>query len=155
MSAKDIIIGYLQMVGDKVTQRELIHQLNLAKGTVSRILTDLVVDGAVERIEPEAVNHPCYYVLATAPAEGAYHGMTERNPDDAPQLAGPQEAILNPIEDDTTPFNATEHATRDALRAAQAALDNHRSSRKDPTEEHLQKAVDALTIALHLSLMEV
>ncbi len=141
--------------------------------------------------------HPIHPVV-----DGACLGMTERNPDDAPQdsvstdldeplddggepidictdclhqkqstcenqetlaecleaernyrnYTKPKGAFVTHVVMDETPFNATEHSIRDALRLAHAALDNHRRTRKDPIEERLQMAIDALTIAISLDL---
>ncbi len=79
------------------------------------------------------------------PVDGAYHGMVQAHPDDAPLLGGPQEAVLN---DEDTPFKTTEDSIRDALRAAQDALDQHRRARLDMVERNLQLAVDSLKMAL-------
>ena len=74
--------------------------------------------------------------------KGAYHGMTERNPDDTP--LGPQEAILNDICDDCVNIN---HCAK-GNELEQCLAEMEREKREDERFANIQVSIVKITKSL-------
>lgn len=179
MTQKELIKNYLLSVGEPVTTKQIIEATGVNKGTLASIMSAYSGNGEVEIMDdghPSGRKLYCWSGRCDSKIEsgetqqeeaGAYYGMTESNTmrrDPATEI-GTQKILLvnahtvpkgasvtSAVLGSSPPFNPTEHSIRDALRLAHDALDNHRRTRKDPIEESLQMAVNALTLALSFDL---
>ena len=195
MTVKETIRDYLISSGEPVTNKQIIEATGATKGTISAAMSEFREQGLVEVIDdghPSGRKLYCWTgsgsgttssccgrcdskisAYETQPEEaGAYHGMTERNPDDAPEIESYE---TNAICDDCVNYNhcakgieleqclvemerekrhrvdmpeyvVTYHDSMiAALNAAETALNAYRKRRKvDAIESGLLAAIEAL-----------